>query len=172
MVLPRGQNGRAVKALPYKASMETLPERKYIRLPLEAYANPASTFFVTIDAVSRQRFFDKPDFNNLVIARLKWLAVEKRCRVGIYCLMPTHLHLLISAGTISVVRWIALFKQYTQYIASQNGVPKLWQRSFIDHRLRPSEREADTIEYIRANPVRAALVEHPDDWPWTGSVVL
>ena len=86
--------------------------------------------------------------------------------------MPTHLHLLISPGSISVVQWIGLFKQSTQYLASQNGISKLWQRSFFDHSLRSREREAEVIEYIRANPVRAGLVAHPDDWPWTGSVVL
>ncbi len=151
--------------------MDPLPKRKYIRLALESYANPASVFFVTVDTLNRQRLFVQKQFNGLVISRLEQLALEKRCPVKVYCLMPTHLHLLISAGSISVVRWIALFKQYTQHLASENGIPRLWQRSFFDHRLRRGDCEAETIEYIRAKPVRAGLVEHPDDWPWTGSVL-
>jgi len=152
--------------------MAYLPQRKYIRLPHEAYANPANTFFATIDALNRQRFFDKAEFNDLVITRLRGLAIEKRCPLKIYCLMPTHLHLLISAGSISVIQWIGLFKQHSQHLASQHGVERLWQRSFFDHCLRSTERAAETIEYIRANPLRAGLVQHPDDWPWTGSVIL
>jgi REP element-mobilizing transposase RayT len=64
-----------------------------------------------------------------------------------------------------------LFKQATQQLALRDGIGKLWQRSFFDHRVRSNESEAETIEYIRMNPVRARLVEHQDDWPWTGSVL-
>jgi len=152
--------------------MDQLPKRKYLRLPLPMYANPAHVFFITIDTPHRQRLFDQPDFNRAVIAELERLAREKWCPVRIYCLMPTHLHLVMSAGSISVVSWIALFKQHTQYLASRRGIGRLWQRSFYDHRLRPGELEANTIEYARLNPVRAGLVRHPDDWPWTGSVSL
>lgn len=150
--------------------MEKLPKRKCIRLPPQAYANPANLFYITIDTLHRQRFFIEKDFNDLVIARLRSLAIEKRCRVKIYCLMPTHLHLLISPGLISLVRWLALFKQQTQHLARQRGIKKLWQRSFFDHRVRLGDHEARFFEYIRANPVRAGLVQRPDDWPWTGSV--
>jgi REP element-mobilizing transposase RayT len=152
--------------------MDQLPKRKYIRLPLPMYANPAHVFFITIDTPNRERFFDQPDFNRAIVRELQRLAKEKRCPVKIYCLMPTHLHLVMSAGSISVVRWIALFKQRTQDLAEGRGLRRLWQRSFYDHRLRPTEREADAIEYVRLNPVQAGLVRHPDDWPWIGSVLL
>jgi putative transposase len=166
--------GRAIKALPYQGgerTMDAVPKRKYIRLPEEAYRNPANVFSITIDALGRQRFFVRADFNDAVVEQLKKLARERRCPVKIYCLMPTHLHLLISPGAISLVRWVALFKQATQHRASRDGIEKLWQRSFFDHRVRSNEGEAETIEYIRTNPVRSGLVGHPDDWPWMGSVV-
>jgi putative transposase len=151
--------------------MESLPKRKYIRLPPEAYANPANVFYITMDAAGRRRLFVGGKFNKEVVEQLSYLARERQCPVKVYCLMPTHLHLLISPGDVSVLRWVALFKQKTQYIARQRGVPKLWQRSFFDHRVRSNENEAEITEYIRANPVRAGLVSHPDDWPWTGSVL-
>jgi putative transposase len=151
--------------------MEWLPKRKCIRLPPEVYANPANVFYITMDAVGRRHLFVGGRFNREVVEQLRKLAREKRCPVKIYCLMPTHLHLLIMPGKVSVVRWVALFKQKTQHVARQRGIPKLWQRSFFDHRVRSNENEAEIAEYIRANPVRAGLVKHPDDWPWTGSVL-
>ncbi|HUU14167.1 MAG TPA: transposase [Terriglobia bacterium] len=151
--------------------MDALPKRKYIRLPPEAYANPANAFYITIDALGRRRFFVDGRFNKEVVEQLSSLARDKRCPVKIYCLMPTHLHLLISPGKISIVRWVALFKQRSQHIARQGGISNLWQRSFFDHRVRSHKSEVEIMEYIRANPVRAGLVKHPDDWPWTGSVV-
>jgi putative transposase len=152
--------------------MDTLPKRKYIRLAPEIYANPHEIFFLTIDAFERRQYFTVPEFNDAVLAKLRELALHHRCPVKIYCLLPTHLHLLISAGTISVIDWVARFKQYSQHMARQRGIAQLWQRSFHDHRMRPKENIADAIEYIRANPVRAGLVNHPDDWRWTGSVEL
>ena len=69
------------------ADQETRPKRKYIRLPAEAYANPASVFFITIDADRRQRFFADEEFNNSVIEELRKACFRCRCPVKIYCLM-------------------------------------------------------------------------------------
>ena len=148
-----------------------LPKRKHIRLPLEAYANPASTFNIVIDALERRRYFDVSSFNDQVVAVLRHLAVQYRCPIKIYCLMPTHLHLIIKPGIKPVVDLIGEFKKKTSDFARQtHAIEHLWQRSFFDHRIRSGESEAEQIEYVRANPVRAGLVEHPDDWPWTGTV--
>lgn len=148
-----------------------LPKRKYIRLPREAYANPASTFNITIDALDRRHHFDIPAFNDEVIAILRGLALTQRCPVKIYCLMPTHLHLMVRPGGRNLIDFIAQFKKQTADLArGTRGIQQLWQRSFYDHRLRSNESEVEQWEYIRMNPVRAGLVEHPDDWPWTGSV--
>ena len=150
-----------------------LPKRKYIRLPCSAYANPASTFNITIDALERQAYFDAPAFNDEVVAILRGLALTHRCPVRIYCLMPTHLHMLIRPGSRSLIDLIAEFKKNTADLAREaRGIEQLWQRSFFDHRLRSNESKVEQWEYIRMNPVRAGLVEHPDDWPWTGSVEI
>ena len=54
----------------------SLPKRKRIRLPREAYANPASTLNITIDAEERRRYFDQASFNDEVAAILRGLALE------------------------------------------------------------------------------------------------
>ncbi len=155
------------------AQRAPLPKRKYIRLPLAAYSNPASTFNITIDAFERRRYFDTLAFNREVVANLRGLALGYRCPIKIYCLMPTHLHLMISPGIKSVVAFLGEFKKKTSDLArGTRGITQLWQRSFFDHRLRSNESEGEQYEYIRMNPVRAGLVSHPDDWPWTGSVEL
>lgn len=147
------------------------PKRKYLGLAREAYANPASTFNVTIHAFERRRYFDDGDFNDAVVACRVGLATKYSCPVKIYCLMPTHLHMLISPGVKPVVDLIGEFKKRTSDLARETcGIERLWQRNFFDHRLRSHESEIDQYEYIRMNPERAGLVEHPDDWPWTGSV--
>ena len=46
----------------------------------------------------------------------------------------------------------------------------LWQREFFDHLLRSNESYKAKWAYVRMNPVRAALVERPEDWPYQGYV--
>lgn len=155
------------------AQRAPLPKRKYIRLPLSAYANPASTFNITIDAFERRKYFDLPAFNDEVICLLRGLAERYRCPVKIYCLMPTHLHMMLRPGLKSVVDFIGELKKKSADLARETqGVKRLWQRSFFDHRLRAHESESEQCEYIRSNPVRAGLVTHPDDWPWTGGIEI
>jgi REP-associated tyrosine transposase len=150
-----------------------LPKRKPIRLPRVDYANPASVFNLTIDAEQRQRYFVNPQFNGEVIAVLRGDAVRCGCPIRIYCLMPTHLHLLAQPGSRSLIEFVGAFKKKTAGLARETrGIKKLWQRSFFDHRLRSHESEMEQYEYIRMNPVRAGLVDHPDGWPWTGSVEI
>jgi len=148
-----------------------LPKRKYIRLPPGAYADRSSTFNITIDAQERRRHFETREFNDEVVALLRRLALRYRCSVKIYCLMPTHLHMMIRPGWKSFVDFIGEFKKKTSDLARETrGIPQLWQRSFFDHRLRSHESAAEQCDYIRANPVRAGLVADSNDWPWTGSV--
>jgi len=91
------------------AQRAPLPKRKHIRLPREAYANPARTFNITVDALERRRYFNVPSFNDEVAAILRGLASTYRCPIEIYCLMPTHLHLIMRPGTKSVVDFRGIF---------------------------------------------------------------
>lgn len=160
----------------YEASDDkksSLPKRKSIRLPRIDYANPESVFNLTVDAEQRQRYFVKARFNDEVVALLRGEAVRCGCPIRIYCLMPTHLHLLAQPGSRSLIELLGAFKKKTARLARETRrIEKLWQRSFFDHRLRSYESELEQYEYIRMNPVRAGLVDHPDDWPWTGSVEI
>ena len=49
--------------------------------------------------------------------------------------------------------------------------PPRWQPGFFDHLLRNDESYAQKWNYVRENPVRAGLVQTPDDWPYQGEIV-
>ncbi|MEM1060536.1 MAG: hypothetical protein AAGK14_15080 [Verrucomicrobiota bacterium] len=40
------------------------------------------------------------------------------------------------------------------------------QESLFDHRLRSEESSRQKADSIRANPVRAGLIEQQEDWPY------
>jgi len=43
----------------------------------------------------------------------------------------------------------------------------VWHREFWDRYIRDEEHYYDTIEYIHNNPVKARLVNKPEDWKWS-----
>ena len=83
-----------------------------------------------------------------------------------YCIMPDHIHLIlsihsgdsgrmISAPTVSTV--VGSMKRW---VSKQAGRP-IWQRSFYDHGIR-NQRDYDEIwEYIENNPLKYALNRTP-----------
>ena len=48
--------------------------------------------------------------------------------------------------------------------------PWRWQAGFHDHKFRTRESESRKWEYICLNPVRANLVNRPEDWPYGGEI--
>ena len=87
-----------------------------------------------------------------------------------YCLMPDHLHVLVSpaASGADVSSWLRRFKGYTSRLAGKLGVePPLWQRSAYDHVCQADETAERVLAYVIENPVRAGLVERWEDWRWT-----
>ncbi len=87
-----------------------------------------------------------------------------------YCLMPDHLHVLLSpAGSrIALAQWLDRFKSFTTHMFMEMGRrPPLWQRSAYDRVCRNEEAAETVLAYIVENPVRKELVERWQDWPWT-----
>lgn len=94
----------------------------------------------------------------------KWL-------VFAYCLMPDHLHLLVSPqGGANLCTLLGGYESYITRVAWEFGVQgQLWQRSFYDHILRRGKDAERIIAYILNNPVKAGWVKDWEDWPWCGT---
>jgi REP element-mobilizing transposase RayT len=87
-----------------------------------------------------------------------------------YCLMPDHLHVLLSpaASGLAIDRWLHDFKSYTtNRFMKLGGSPPLWQRSGHDHICRENETAESVLFYIANNPIRRGLVDDWQKWPWT-----
>ena len=76
--------------------------------------------------------------------------------------MPDHLHALISvSGQLKIAELVRDFKR----MAARSAKIR-WPRNFFDHRLRREESLVAKGAYIRANPVRARLVESEEKWTY------
>jgi REP element-mobilizing transposase RayT len=156
--------------------------RSTYRLPGHDYSDSSYAYFVTLNAKIRaveatslvdpqQPFTSFPPLGDQAIASLDFYRLRGRWLVFAYCLMPDHLHLLVSpqnGANLSAV--LGNYESYLTHVAWGWGViGRLWQRSFYDHILRSAEAAPDVVEYILDNPVKAGLVGRWEEWPLCGT---
>jgi putative transposase len=95
---------------------------------------------------------------------------EFGCSVHAYCLMTNHVHLLLTPHERGACA--RLMKQvnqcYVQRLNKSSGrTGTLWEGRFHSS-LVDSEVYALTCQrYVELNPVRAGMVPHPRDYPWS-----
>jgi len=90
--------------------------------------------------------------------------------VGYYLLMPDHLHLFCAPRDLrfGIDAWIKFWKG--QFSRRHLNEPWEFQRRGFHHRLRDAEEYHERWTYVRENPLRKGLVQHPDEWPYQGMV--
>lgn len=130
---------------------------------------PGAAFFVTTVTHGRSPHFTRP---GLARATLEVLADERstgRFELFAYVLMPDHAHLILRPefGSLSdaMRRWKSL--SWRRCRDDHGLVGKLWQESFFDEGVHSVRQLRSQIGYVHRNPVRAGLVEGPEEWPWS-----
>jgi putative transposase len=91
------------------------------------------------------------------------------------CVMPNHVHLVIDLGgrpdwsTDSLVDILQNLKWYTALKCNEQLCRKgaFWQDESYDHVVRSGEELERIVQYVLENPVKAGLVKHWTDWPYT-----
>ncbi len=120
--------------------------------------------FLTVCTLHRVSTLAQPSWRDALLG--SWVAADAWL-VGAYLIMPDHLHLFCAPNDeITIEHWIAFWKRQFRREAG-SGAPRFQSRGF-HHRLRRGDNYHEKWEYVRANPVRAGLVEHPDQWPYQG----
>jgi putative transposase len=142
-----------------------------IRLPAETYANPDAVVHVTVCTLGGQPVFRRPELATAVVDSVDWLRDVRKAKVFAYCVMPDHLHLLVSirAGD-HLSPAINTFKSIATKRARHAGhAGLLWQDRFHDRVLRQRDSGIEVVEYILNNPVRKGIVKAAADYPYSGT---
>ncbi len=139
--------------------------RKRNRLHREVY-DDHGVFAVTIATWRRRPVFTDADEVAHSLSMLEETARAMKFRLLAYCFMPDHLHILVEGSHLP--KFIKAFKQASSFDHKRRVGYLLWQRSYYDHVLRKAEDLPSSVEYILANPVRAALVDNIADYPHLG----
>jgi REP element-mobilizing transposase RayT len=85
--------------------------------------------------------------------------------------MPNHVHVLWTPA-VSLPELIRSVKGPTARSANQllgrAGKP-FWQEEYFDRIVRTEDEFSQIRRYIEWNPVKAALVSNPEDFPWSSA---
>lgn len=118
----------------------------------------------------QQVFFCDEDYETY-----RALVAEGCRRAGVdvlgYCLMPNHVHLILSPHTEDGLR-AALGEAHRRYTRHVNFRERwrgyLWQGRFASFPMDEKYLLA-CARYVELNPVRARLVKRPQDWAWSSA---
>ena len=88
-----------------------------------------------------------------------------------YCLMPNHVHLILVPEDEGGLRRALgeAHRRYTRAVNFREGWRGyLWQGRFASFPMDEAHLLA-CVRYVELNPVRARLVERPEDWRWSSA---
>jgi len=126
-------------------------------------------FFITCRLLPRRRILSPAEF-----ATLARVIDERRAAQGFFLtawvFLPDHWHAIFYPPyplSISEVMESIKVGATKRLNRAREECGLLWQPRFFDRALRTVKEYWEKVEYLHVNPVKAGLVKHPEDWPWS-----
>ena len=132
---------------------------------------PGVAYHVTQRGVNRADvFFSQADRDTYL-----HLVHDQRDEAGVrvlgWCLMTNHVHWVVvpERGDSLAVLFRRVHGRYAQHINTRRRRSgHLWQNRFFSCAVAP-ENEEIALRYVEWNPVRAAIVDAPEAYPWSSA---
>jgi len=114
-------------------------------------------------------FYSKDDYCHY-LQILEDAAAKNCCAIHAYVLMTNHVHLLVTPfnefGVSHMMQDIG--RKYVRYINHQyKRSGTLWEGRYKASLIDSNNYLLTCMRYIELNPVRALMVEHPSQYPWS-----
>ena len=112
-----------------------------------------------------------PEIAMLVENALLYFDLE-RYRLLRWCIMPNHVHVMIEIQSEYPLEevlhsWKSFTSKEANQILRRRGI--FWQREYHDRFIRNESHYRKASRYIEGNPVKAGLVELPEQWRWSSA---
>ena len=114
-------------------------------------------------------FYQAKDYA-VYLKKLKESAKRFAVKVHCFVLMTNHVHLLLTASDYTGISNVmqSLGSYYVRYInTTYERTGTLWEGRFKSSLADSEEYLLNLYRYIEMNPVRAGMVRHPRDYPWS-----
>lgn len=120
--------------------------------------------------VNRSACFQDPEDYRRFLGLLQEASLESGCAIHAYALMTNHIHLLVTPSDAEA--FSSMMKRVAQCHAQacnkrwgRSG--PLWEGRYKACLVRGHDYELTCQRYIELNPVRARMVSHPAEYPWS-----
>jgi putative transposase len=129
-------------------------------------------YHVTSRTNDKIRVFENKLGRKIMLMVLQDAKDKFRFRLANFCIMPTHIHLLIEPGEGSslsrIMQWIKTnsAKRWNHIHGSKDH---LWGERYFARAVRNRQEYEFVMDYIDQNPVKAGLAENPAAWKASGS---
>ena len=116
-------------------------------------------------------FIDKEDFNaylNILEDTLIYYS-HLNYEIIAYCLMNNHFHLIIKTNEEPLKNFMSRINSiYARYFNKKyDYVGHLFEKSYFSSIIQTDTQLLETSKYIHLNPVRAKIVELPEQYRWS-----
>ena len=146
------------------------------RRHLPHYQRDYKAIFVTFS--THHRWILPAEARTITLQACLW-GNGKRFTLHGVVIMPDHTHLVFTPwydgrGFYSIAEIMQGIKSVSAHRINRalNRVGQIWQHESFDHVLRREESIETKVQYISENPVRAGLVNHPQEYRWLWSPEL
>lgn len=138
------------------------------RLP--RFALPDQPQHVIVRGNNRSEIFCADADYQFYLEKLKAACDKHGCKIHAYVLMTNHVHLLITpheeAGVGKAMQMLGRY--YVQYYnSSYQRTGTLWEGRYKATLVDSESYLLTCMRYIELNPVRAGMVAHPSEYPWS-----
>jgi putative transposase len=124
----------------------------------------SALMFITTNVAGRKRVFSNPAYARQAIETLyKTQNIYPFLLFG-FVIMPDHCHFLLNESAPATIS--NLMKSFKIGVGYDTGLGAMWQSRF---HLSLPDNSGKVLSYIHLNPVRAGLVENPEDYPWSSA---
>ncbi|HEY7427488.1 MAG TPA: transposase [Gemmataceae bacterium] len=120
----------------------------------------------------RRTVFHKDGDFTAFVKLLRQAAERTPVRLLAYCLMPNHFHLVLwprGNGDLSDYMMWLLTAHVRRYHKHYHSSGHVYQGRFRSFPIQEDDHLLTVLRYIERNPVRAGLVVHAQDWPWSSA---
>jgi REP element-mobilizing transposase RayT len=176
--LPHFDGGSIPQCITFRVS-DSLPivrlkewEAELVGLPFQQFENERRRKIEEyLDKGAGERWLSRPCIAELVEQALLCFD-SQRYFLHSWVVMPNHVHVLITPQSGNDL-WQILhsWKSFTAKKANKllGRAGEFWQPKYFDRFIRHQEHFEDAVKYIEFNPVKAALCELPESWPFSSA---
>ena len=131
-----------------------------------------SVYHVTSRTNGKTRVFDNRLGQKVMLLTLQDAKEKFNFRLVNFCIMPTHIHLLIipTKGTClsDIMCWIKT-RSAKRWNFIHGSIDHLWGHRFYARTVRDLHEYFNVMNYIDQNPVEAKLALYPAEWKASGA---